>query len=183
MNGSYTKAILQKDTWVFKDLALNNSQALRYLGFTDIQSIEDLNFSSKDSNITIRAYLSFNYTLPVNLLSYFADGSGQQSINFCLNSTHADPGEWSVIVKDNVFLAEGDGWTLMPDNTVVIDGATGNVTIVHYDFGASDYADVFFVLQHSVLIVTCVLVVVMVGVAVVIQFRRRKAAERNSGKP
>ncbi len=175
-NGTYTKATLNGNVWSFENLILNNSQAVRYLGFTELRSIENLNISTKNANITIQAFLSFNYSMPVNLLNYNAEGSGEQTINFCLNTTEpADVAEWSVIVKDNVFLAEGDGWTLQPDNTLIISGQTGNVTIVHYNFsGSSGLGEVFFVMQHYMLIVTGVVLAAVIMFAVAAQFRAQR---------
>jgi hypothetical protein len=81
--------------------------------------------------------------------------------------------EWSVIVGDNIFLAEGDGWTLTPDGTIVVQGLEGNVTIAHFELGSFE-KNVLFSLEHSVAIVTGVVLVIVIVAAVATKIRMKK---------
>lgn len=176
-NGSYSEAKLENSTWIFRDLKMD--YPLSFLGYnlSDSQRAGDLKVSCQDSNITIWAYLSFYYTLPVYSLVYFAEGAGKQTVNLGLNSTDPpDPSEWSVITRDNVFLAQGEGWTLLPDNTVIVSGLTGNVTIAHFELTPSEKS-MLFSMQHSITIITGVILAAVVGFAVVIRIRQGRRKE------
>ena len=132
VNGSYSKAILNNNTWAFTDLTLNN-QSVPGFGINDLRSVENLTFSTQDSNVTIFAYLTINNSFSVSLLSYTVEGKGKQMVNFDLNSSSPpEPAEWSLIVPKNVVLPEGQGWTLLRDNTLDINSAASNITIVHF---------------------------------------------------
>ena len=61
------------------------------------------------------------------------DGLGRQTVNLGLNvSKPTSSVEWSVTIPGpdgkTVFLAENEGWKLLPDNTVVVTGITGNLS-------------------------------------------------------
>lgn len=165
VNGSYSVATLENNTWSFKDLRLEASR-----------SVSSLKVSAENSNIAISYYQPFDS--PVGLssrLRYTVEGQGKQSFNFNLNSSEpSNPIEWGVIVSNGVFLAEGEGWNLLPDNTVVVTGATGNVTIVHYDFRFPNDSNLPFFQQHSVAIITVIVLLITVVIAVVIRVRMRK---------
>jgi hypothetical protein len=78
-----------------------------------------------------------------------------------------------VTVPNTVFLAEGDHWNLLPDNSVVVSGLTGNVSVTHYGFNIPNTSNLPFYEQHSVIITTLALLAVIVGVALVIHFKVR----------
>jgi hypothetical protein len=174
-NGSYTSVTLQNDSWVFTDLALNSSSPLG-----------NLTVSAKNSQITIYTFFSsqaFSQFGRTSLVRFWVQGQGEQVFNLGLNltrSTHQS--EWSVIVPANadgsgaVFLAEGKDWHLRSDNTVVIDGVVGNVTIAYFGsrFNAQNDRNLPFVQQHSVAIATIFVVVVTVAVATLISYRTRR---------
>jgi hypothetical protein len=170
LNGSYSQATLENDTWVFQNLSLNDSQ-LR----------GNLKFSAENSNVTIFTYQANNPDFRSSILTYSAQGRGKQTINFGLNSSQSSPTEWMVALpgaETFVFLAEGEGWTLLPDNTVVVTGLTGNVTVVHFDFIAPvSNSNLPFYQQHSVAIATAVLVVITVAIALVIRVKRKPSEE------
>lgn len=95
-------------------------------------------------------------------------------------TTH--PSEWwvTIYVQGTVFLAEGKEWHLLPDNTVVVNGQTGNVTVAHFLFNvAPDYSKVPFLERHSVIIVTAVALAVTVVVASVITVKVRRKQHGN----
>jgi hypothetical protein len=57
---------------------------------------------------------------------------------------------------------------------VVITGATGNVSIVHYGFSVPNDMNLPFYQQHSIVIITAILLVVTVSIAVIIRIKVRK---------
>jgi hypothetical protein len=174
VNGSYSEATFSNNTWIFKDLTLNN-QDLAAFGLNDVHSVGDLKFSTQDSNVTILAYLSFNYSYPVDILSYTVEGQGKQIVNLGLNMSGSSDGtEWSVMVPDNVFLAEGDGWTFLPENTLVITSTASNITVVHFDFLDSIDGNLLFYIRHSVALTTAIVLAIVVALAIIIKVRARK---------
>jgi len=175
-NGTFTSATLQNGTWTFKNLQISHPQSALGFDLSDAQPVGDLKFSAKNCNVTIWAYLTFYYTLPVNSLMYYVNGLGTQTVNLGLNYTRADASEWSIITGDNVFLAAQQGWKLLPDNTLIIENTSGNVTIAHFQLDAFTGSAVF-ALQHFVSILTSVVLVAVVAVAVVIKVRANRHAK------
>ena len=164
VNGSCSDVTLENGTWTFKDLRLNNSQPLG-----------DLKVSTENSNITISSYRAYNLFGRSALLRYTVEGQGKQTINLGLNSSRpSSVSEWSVIVPNSVFLAEGEGWNLLPDDTVVITAATSSVTVVHYGFSFPDESNLPFYQQHSVAIITAVVLAITVTIALLIKVKMRK---------
>lgn len=165
-NGSYSSAKLENDTWVFNDLVLNNSQRLG-----------SLRVSTQNSNITLYSFYSSNaISTTRHSVRYFAEGAGRQVFNLGVNGT-THPSEWwvTINVPNTVFLTEGRDWQLLADNTVIVNGQTGNITVAHYNFNVGpDYSNVPFVERHSVLIVTAALVAVTVVVAAVVTAKVRR---------
>lgn len=163
-NGSYSSATLENDTWVFKDLAINTS---RRLG--------NLVVSAEDSNITIFSFFASDaISVTRQNVRYYAEGLGRQVFNLGVNGT-THPSEWWVTINapNSVFLAQGREWHLLPDNTVIVNGQTGNVSVSHYVFNTGP-SDVPFVEAHSVLLVTVAAVAVTVIVASVITVKVRR---------
>jgi len=173
VNGTYSKATLEDNTWTFTNLYLNGSQPL-----------ENFQLSTQNSNLTIFSYQAINVTtFQIVLLSYAVEGKGEQVLNLGLGPEEngLDPSvEWNVIVHNNVFLAEGDGWSISNNGTIIVNGASGNVSIVHYDFGNSaPSSNLPFYEQHSIAIIVAVGVVATVIVAEVIRVRSRKHSGEN----
>lgn len=170
-NGSFSSAVIVNDTWVFKDLAINSS---RLLG--------DLKVSVQDSNITIYSFFSSDaISATRQYIRYFAEGAGRQVFNLGVNGT-THPSEWWVTINapNSVFLAQGREWSLLPDNTVIVNGQTGNVSVSHFIFNVGpDYSNVPFAERHSVLIVTAAAVAVTVVVASVITVKVRRKTRGN----
>jgi len=162
LNGSFSSAKLENGTWGFNSQPLGN-----------------LKISVEDSNLTVwsfRSHLIFNRSAQ---LRYNVQGIGNQTINLGLNSTQpTDPIEWtvtvpSVTVPNTVFLAEGDHWNLLPDNSVVVSGLTGNVSVSHFRFNIPNTSNLPFYEQHSVIITTVSLLAVIVAVVLIIRFKVR----------
>jgi hypothetical protein len=101
------------------------------------------------------------------------EGQGRQAFNLGFNaSSRADASEWTVITDGGVFLAEGEGWKLLADETLVLSGVTGSLTIARYGYGLG-VDDRPFYMQHSIIILTGVAVAVTVTVATVIRFKSK----------
>jgi hypothetical protein len=175
-NGSYTEAKLEDNTWTFKGLDLNNTQAVQQFGLTNYTSLGNLKISTTNSNVTVLAFLSFNFSLPVDMLAFNVEGWGTQTVNLGLNATEKRPvSEWSVITGDgSTFLAEGSGWKLLDDNSVLVNYGPGNLTVIHYYLNDPSMAGLSFLAQHYVVIFTGIGVIVTVVLAAVINFRHRK---------
>jgi hypothetical protein len=167
VNGTYTEAKLENGAWTFTDLTLNGS---RILG--------TLKFSAKYSDVTIYSYYSTSYnSRRLGYIRFYVEGDGEQTVNLGFNSSKpSDPSEWTVVIPGSVFLAEGEHWQLLPDDTIVIEGVTGNLTIARYNYGyATD--DRPFYMQHSVIIATAIAVVITVTAATVIKVKTKRRAD------
>ncbi len=161
VNGSYSKAAFENNTWIFTDLQLNGSQMLR-----------DFRISTQNSNVTIFSFRINNGTaFQSERLRFKVEGQGEQILNFGLFSGQAvsiSSAEWTVIFGNRTVVSEGDGWNLLPDGTVIVNGATENVSVIHYNFLNSfeNNSNLPFYQQHSVAIATAI----SVGVAIIIAF-------------
>jgi len=163
VNGTYSNATFENNTWTFTNLRLNGSTPLK-----------NLKISTQNSNVTIFSYLTFNITVIEGLqLRYVVEGKGKQVLNLGLS---AEEGwEWSVAFN-GAFVGEGDGWTIFSDGTLVVTGASGNVSIFYFNsFGSSvPSSNLPFYQQHSVAIIITAAVAATVIVAVVIKVNNRK---------
>ena len=177
-NGSFSSATIEEETWTFRDLNLNNSSAT-FLGLETVSKPQTHKFSAKNSNVSIIAFQTFNYSAPITILSYLSEGEGTQTANLGLNVTRStDSSEWSIIVEDNIFLGEGQGWSLLPDNTVVISKAAHNITIVHFNFRTASTENVGFLLQHYVIFFTSIVLASTIGLAIIVKFRRQRLLKK-----
>lgn len=155
VNGTYVSALLEDDMWIFNNLTLSNS---RFSGV--------LKFSAKNCNVTIHTFRS-------NILLYTVEGVGEQVINLGLNSSRpSHASEWSVINQDSVFFAEGKHWQLLPDNTLIVRDLLGTLTVMHYNYGYHVSEGPFY-LQHSVIILTGIILAVTVTVAALIKLKNK----------
>lgn len=161
-NGSYSSATLENDTWIFRDLSLNDSR-----------TSGTLRLSAEDSNVTVFSYTANLFGRNAAFLGLSVEGMGKLTANLGLNSSEpTNPVEWNVVRPGNVFLGQGDGWHLLPGNTVVIDGLTGYFSILYFSFNMPAVSGPFYV-QHSIAITTAIVVAATIGVAVVVARRRR----------
>jgi hypothetical protein len=142
------------------------------------QPLENFKISTQNSNVTIFSYLAFNTTLQSARLRYAVEGQGKQILNLGLGSQEGEWSgiDWSVITNNNVFIAEGEGWTISHDGTLVVTGATGNVSIVHWGFFENSIpsSNLPFYQQHSVAIVIAIVVAVTIIVAIVIKVKSKE---------
>ncbi len=164
VNGSYNTATLQDNSWTFTGLSLNDSQ---YRGA--------LTVSTENSNITITDYRPSGIIGRSQVLGYDTQGQGVQRVNLNLNQTKSTQGsEWMVILSPAIFLSEGNGWTIQPDNTVVLNGLTGNVTVFHFVLDIPDESGLPFYLQHSVALITVGVVAAVLAAAILIALKARR---------
>ena len=168
-NGTYTKATLANDTWVFVNLRLDYSQPL-----------EKLEVSAQNSNVTIISHRAFNATFRGKLLSYQVEGQGKQTFNIGLPLTE---GEWSVLLEGD-FRGEGDGWNVLPDATLTITDAKSTATIWYFgfpeEFNVVGDSNAPIYLKHSVAIATATALAVTAAFAFVISRKNQKASNKTS---
>lgn len=172
VNGTYANATLENGTWTFADLRLNGSQPL-----------EIFEVSTQDSNVTIFAHLSFDTLRRIALLAYFVEGQGTQTLNMGIESGKGESGasaEWSVLFND-VFVGEGDGWSIAPDGTLTVTGVTGNVTIIYFSIEDGSSANLPFHEQHSIVILTAVAVAITVTATVAVKVKNKKYLNQGEG--
>jgi hypothetical protein len=168
-NGSYASATLANDTWVFTNLTLNN-----------FSRPGTFKVSVRNSNITIYSFsLIFSNQSRISV-RYNAQGAGQQFFDFGLNkSVPTHQSEWSVIIPGSIFLANGQGWELRSDNTVLITGQTGNISVSRFSFGVPDDSNLPFYERHSVALITIAVVAATVAVGAIISVKMRKHKDVN----
>jgi hypothetical protein len=156
-NGTYAKATLENDTWVFENLHFSRSSTLK-----------KFQVSAQNSNVTIFSYTQGNISNFGNIrLSYSVKGIGKQTINLGLTqSSYVENAnrQWAVVVSNfasakNVqnynYLTEGKDWRLMNDGTFRINGLPGNTTLVRYSYSTGN-SNLPFYVQHSVIITATV---------------------------
>jgi hypothetical protein len=114
-------------------------------------------------------------------LRYEVEGKGKQILNLGFGPEAgglATSVEWSIVLKDNTFASQGQGWTITHDGTLTIDGANGNVTVFHNNIlsAASLNTNLSFYEQHSVAIALAIAVAVVIVAAVIVNvnIKRRK---------
>ena len=139
----------------------------------------NLTVSAQNSNITITDYQTFNTadsntTFTGASLSYTTVGQGTQIFNFDLKQKG---GTWSVLFNE-AFVAENEGWTISPNQTLTITDTTSNVTIFYFDFsgafgGFEDTSNLPFYQQHSVVIAVGVSVAAVAVLSFAINRRNR----------
>ena len=166
VNGSYSEVSLADGVWTFTNLRLNNSQLSN-----------NFSIAAKDSNITIYSLRTGDFNRS-SFLRYIARGEGTQTVNLNPGSTRQTHwSEWSVTVprSGTVWLSEGENWKLQTDNSVIVWGLTGNISVVRYNFSPS-YSDVNlpFHLQHSIAIITVAVLAIVVATTIVIQITARR---------
>ena len=166
INGSCSEVSLVNGVWTFTNLRLNNSQASNNFSIT-----------AKDSNLTIYSLRTGDFNRS-SFLRYTAQGEGTQTVNLYPGSTRQTHwSEWSVTVprSGTIWLSEGENWKLQPDNSVIVWGLTGNISVVRYNFSPS-YRDsnLPLHLQHSIAIITAAVLATVVATTVIIQITARR---------
>jgi hypothetical protein len=162
VNGTYSSSLLQNNSWVFTDLKLANSPIVR-----------TLKISVENSNMTVYSYRTSPQFGRSTSLRFNVDGQGKQSVNLGLNITKAtDSSEWLITIPNGGIVVEGIRWNLLPDNTVVVNGLSGNVSISHFNYTMPTSTGPFYV-QHSIAIITGAVAAAVIAVAVIIRIKVR----------
>ena len=176
LNGTYISAALENGTWTFRNLRFEDPK-LPYFDLSGINSVGNLSFSARDCNVTIWIYLNAFYSYPVAIVSYLVEGSGIQTVNLGLE-TSTDKSEWSVVDGNNVFIAEGQGWRLLPDDSLLVTPSfAGNITVMHFNFNDPDAQKFLpFWMQHSIVLLTGVILAVTVLAGFLLKVKKRKSA-------
>jgi hypothetical protein len=84
--------------------------------------------------------------------------------------------EWTIVFGNHTVVSEGDGWNLLHDGTVVVTGASENVSVIHYNFSNSfaNNSNLSFYQQHSVAIIIAILVSVIIIIAFVTKVKNKE---------
>ncbi len=111
-------------------------------------------------------------------MRYAVEGNGKQIFNFGLQG-HVNGVDWTVVKtvdRKVTFLTPGPDYTLSSNGTIVVNGATGNFSIAHYNFSNINLhnSNLPFYEQHSVAIATSAAVASFVALATIIAVRNRK---------
>ena len=168
-NGSYASATMENNTWAFTNLTLNN-----------ISRPGTIKVSAQNSNITIYSFSLVVFNQSRISVRYYAQGAGQQFFDFGLDkSVPTHQSEWMVIIPDSVFLANGQGWELLPDNTVIVTGQTGNISLSRFSSGIPNDSNLPFYERHSVALITVAVVAATVAVGAIISVKVRKHKDVN----
>lgn len=165
-NGTYEMTSLENRVWSFENLRFFNYQGMEKL---------NLKVSATDCDVTISYYLVYNGTFGGEnvkraRLSYTVSGPGTQIFNFGL-----DPSMGNLDVRLNgEWVGRNHGWTVSPDGTLNITGATANVTLLYYGYPDSFGNSPNFFDEHSVVIISTFSVVIVVFLAIFITRRRNE---------
>lgn len=179
LDGSYTQATLQNDTWTFNDLTFSNSV-----------SLSSFSVSAQNCNVTLYFSGLFQGYLRVGeagLLQYNVTGAGVQRFNFGLSPSFATDVRYRDLMvrfssefftNSSEVVQESEGWQLSSDGSVTVTGAVTGASIMYVDYSQM-YADSTqpFYVQHSVTIAAVALVLLLVAVGLALRFRSKKPVE------
>ena len=165
-NGTYTKATLENDTWIFENLHIFGSA-----------NLSTFKISAQNSNITIISYANSNSSIFGNIrLRYAVEGHGKQIINLGLNQSDYTENaniQWSIDVNNGaIYLLEGKDWQLLKDGTFVINGLPGNTSLARYTYSSGN-SNLPLYLQHSVAITAVVTFAIVIVALVLIKLKTR----------
>jgi hypothetical protein len=141
--------------------------------------LENFKVSVQDSNINITSCQRTNSNNTGLRLRYVAVGRGEQTFNFGLDLRN---GSW-IIVCNGIYLIENKGWRSLSDGTLIIIGATGNVSITYsvfnFGFGVPDTSNQPFQQQHSVAIATAFSFAVVSVIVLIIRIKNHSNKTEN----
>jgi hypothetical protein len=169
VNGSCTSITLKDGSWTFTGLRLGYSR-----------NAANVSISAVDCNLTIYSVSASNFSARSVSLRYNAVGVGLQSVRFVDITQKTSSAEWSVIVPGAsgnglVWLSQGQNWDMQTDNTVVVHGVTGNITVSRYNLGAFQptSSNQSFPFSHLIALITFGVLIAVVAVALVIKLVRK----------
>jgi hypothetical protein len=163
VNGTYSNAAFENNTWTFTNLQVNKSKLL-----------ENFEISTQNSNVTILSYETANNSeVQSATLRCEVIGHGEQILNFGLGFGSGEL-EWSISVNGtDIGGSVGQGWNVSHNGTVVVNGQTGELNIVRYSYFVSN-SNLPFYQQHSVAIITVIIIAITVTIAVAIKVKTRE---------
>lgn len=166
VNGNYSQATLYNDSWAFQNLSMNRSTTL-----------SNFRVSAQNCNITIFAYTASNTSQTLRL-RYSVAGAGYQIFSFGQIHSAQNSVDWYVVHTVNgksIFLTPGVDWTISRNGTVVVNAATGNFSVVHFNSGDTALlnSNLPFYEQHSVAIITSAAIAIVLVLAVVITVKSK----------
>lgn len=129
VNGTYTQANLENNSWVFSDLQLVNSPL-----------VKSLRASTCNCNVTILSFAGIITDANSGAVHYNVSGPGVQTFNFGLKPAFGlNPDSHYVVVRLDLtqypdYHQEGDGWTFSEDGTITITNATSQAYIFYRDY-------------------------------------------------
>jgi len=169
VDGTYTQAHLDNNSWIFSDLHLINSP-----------TIPSFRVSVQNCNIIITSFSGVITNQNAGTVRYNVTGPGIQTINFGLSPDFAlNPKGHQLTVRfDNdldhytYFHPEGRGWYFGEDGTITVTGATAAVYISYRDHSSELVnANLPFYMSHPVITVALVLVVAIVLIGVFVKVK------------
>ena len=165
-NGTYESAVLEWDAWTFEGLYFPTPRVTEKL---------DVTVSATDCNVPIGPYRIFNYTsrdmnVKWLIIRYTVLGQGTQVFNIGVDPI------WDQVdvILNEEYTARNHGWTLTPDGTLTVTGATANVTLWFYWYPNAYSENVDLVDSHYVLISSTGSAVAVVVLAAVITRKRKQ---------
>jgi hypothetical protein len=164
--GTYEQASLENNAWKFVNLRLNNTRLMT-----------NLTVSVQDSNVKITTYQRFNASTTAARLRYTVVGHGTQTFNFGFTLRQ---GGWSVSFNGRL-TGENEGYSVSPDQTITVTGATVNASISYLNLnafgGTTEDSNLPFYLNHRVAIATGIIVAVAVALTVMIRRRNHEGKQ------
>jgi hypothetical protein len=180
VNGVYSSAILENNSWIFSNLHLSNSHNLK--SFTA---------SAKDCNITIISFEVFSSYENSGMLRYNVTGLGTQAFNLGLSPSFGLSSKFRQLgvmfstefINGSDFLEEGDGWQISPDGTITVTNATTGVGIFYLDFPQEfTNSNLPFYQRHSVTIIVIALAAAIIIVGLVLKLNSLKNRQTEGNK-
>jgi hypothetical protein len=168
VNGTYSNANFENNTWTFTNLHLNRSTLL-----------ENFEISTQNSNVTVVSYESNNNTVAQSAtLRCVVEGNGKQTLNFGLGPGKGEL-DWSLGYNGtDVGRGEGEGWNVLHNGTIVLTDLTGSLSITRFDYLGSS-SNLPFYQQHSVAIAVAIIFALVVGAAVLTKVKSREPSNES----
>ncbi len=164
VNGTYTQAKLENNSWLFSDLQLVNSP-----------TVKSLRLSTYNCNITILSFAGIITDIHSGTVHYNVSGPGIQTFNFGLNPAFGlNPKSHYVVVRLDLtqypdYHPEGNGWNFSDDGTITITNATSQAYIFYRDY-SDELLDENLPFYHTHLVtifaLTFVATIALIGIAI-----------------
>lgn len=167
-NGSYQQGSFKNNIWFFQNLKLGSSQSSEEINLQ--VSAQDCEIRIISCQVSSGSFLE--HRVLTARLRYSIVGEGAQSFNLGLDPKE---GDWNVIFNGE-YTGENNDWRLSHDNTLTINKAHGNVTLIYYGYPESYIASLksnSFLTNHHVSIAVTALVVIIVFLAAISMAKTR----------